>query len=97
VSKVEPLLIAEMIENKKCYMIDNIYYYKVIGMQAAYYLKVSDYNNISLKQNTYTLYEHTVQGFIEIKSYIKSMKTSDILFIATNITSQFKMYDLEKA
>jgi len=95
-SKVEPLLITEIIENKKCYMIENIYYYKVIGMQATYYLKVSDYNNISLNQNAYTLYEYTVQGFIEVKSYIKSMEFSDILFIAPTITSQFKMYDLEK-
>ena len=83
---------------RKCYIFDDISYYKVMSRKATYYIKVSDYHKISLRQTAVTLYEYTRNGLIQIKSYIKSMEFSDILFIAApTIANNFKMYDLEKS
>jgi cyanophycinase-like exopeptidase len=86
------------IDGKKCYIFDNVCYYKVVGRNATYYIKVSDYHNVTLSQKAITLYEKTLHGLMQIKSYIKSMGYSDILFIAApSITSSFSMFNLEKS
>ena len=88
----------EQIENKKCYIFDNVAYYKMVGRKSTYFIKVSDYHNITLKQTAITLYEKTLNEFIQIKSYIKSIEFSDIVFIAApSITSNFNMFNLEKS
>ena len=85
-------------DNKKCYVFDDVCYYKVISRKSTYYIKVSDYHNITLKQTAITLYKKTLHELIQIKSYIKSIELSDILFIAApSITSNFNMFDLEKS
>jgi hypothetical protein len=89
---------TEQFDGKKYYIFDNVYYYKVVGRKSTYYIKVSDYHNITLSQKAITLYEKTLHGLIQIKSYIKSIEFSDILFIAApSITSNFNMFDLEKS
>ncbi len=82
---------------KQCYVFDNVSYYKVISRKATYYIKISDYESVTLKQSAIILYEQTRNGLIKIKTYIKSIEFSDILFIAPSITTNFNMFDLEKA
>ena len=89
---------TELLDSKKCYIFDNVSYYKVISRKATYYIKISDYHKVSLTQRAITLYEYTMNGLIQIRSYIKSIEYSDILFIAApTIENRFKMFDLEKA
>lgn len=84
--------------DKKFYIFDDEAYYKVVGMDASYYMKVKDYERITLRQTAVTLYEHTCNGLEKVQSYIKSIDFSDILFIAApTVAHRFKMYDLEKA
>jgi len=82
---------------KKCYIFDNEKYYKVKGMKGTYYIKVIDYQKVDLKQVAITIYEYAFDGLKKIRCYIKTIETSDILFIAgPKISPHFKMYDLEK-
>lgn len=84
--------------DKKLYMFNDEPYYKVVGMDASYYMKIKDYGKITFRQTAVTLYEHTCNGLEKVQSYIKSIDFSDILFIAApTVTHRFKMYDLEKA
>jgi len=83
--------------SKQCYVFDNIAYYKVVSRKATYYIKTSDYESVTLNQSAIILYEQTITGLTKIKSYIKSIEFSDILFIAPSITTNFNMFDLEKA
>jgi len=84
--------------DKKLYMFNNEAYYKVVGMDASYYMKIKDYDMITLRQTAVILYEHTCNGLEKVQSYIKSIDFSDILFIAApTVAHHFKMYDLEKA
>ncbi len=83
--------------NKKCYVFNNEKYYKAKGMRGTYYIKVSDYMKISLKQVAIVIYEYALNELKKIKCFIKTMESSDILFIAgPKISPHFKMYDLEK-
>lgn len=84
-------------DNKKLYIFEDQAYFKVVGMNDIYYLKVEDYDIISLKQTAITLYKLTRKGLVSIQSYIKSIDISDILFIsAPTVAHRFKMFDLEK-
>jgi len=97
-SHVELNIVNDNIVDYKLHIFNNIAYYRVMGMRDSYYLKVSDYANITLKQNLIILYKETIKGFITINSYIKSIECSDILFIAApTVENRFKMCDLEKA
>ena len=83
--------------NHKCYTFDNEEYYKIKGMKGNYFIKIVDYAKITLRQVAIIIYEYTINGLKKIKSYIKSMESSDILFVAgPKISTHFKMYDLEK-
>lgn len=84
--------------HKKCYTFDDETYYKAKSMKRNFYIKVSDYENLSVSQAAIVIYEYTLQGLQQIKSFIRLMESHDILFIAgPRISTQFKMYDLEKA
>ncbi len=81
----------------KCYTFDNEQYYKIIGMKDSYFINIVDYAKITLNQISLEIYEYSNSGLKKIKSYIKSMENSDILFVAgPKISTHFKMYDLEK-
>ena len=85
------------IMNHKCYTFDNEKYYKIKGMKGCYFIKIVDYAKITRKQVAMIIYEYTNNGLKKIKSYIKSMESSDILFVTgPKISTHFKMYDLEK-
>lgn len=84
--------------NLKSYTFENEEYYKVMGMKGCFFIKVSDYIKVTVKQVAMVIYEYTLTGLRKIKSYIKSMENSDILFIAgPKIAHHFKIFDLEKA
>ncbi len=88
----------DLLDSKKCYIFDGVRYYKVISRKSTYFIKVSDYHKITLSQKAITLYEKSRDGLIQIRSYIKSIEFSDILFIAApSVTSNFNMFDLEKS
>jgi len=82
----------------KTYTFHNEKYYKVVGRKGSFYIKVSDYEKISVKQVAITIYKYTLSGLKKIKSYIKTLQSEDILFIAgPKISTHFRMYGLEKA
>ncbi len=82
---------------EKCYTFRNESYYKILRMMGEYYIKVSDYENIGLRQSEITLYSYTFHGLKTLKCYAKFTKYSDKLFISQATTRDyFKMYDLEK-
>lgn len=82
----------------KTYIFDNEKYYKVVGMKGSFYIKVSDYEKVSVKQVAITIYKYTLHGLKKIQSFIKSLQSEDILFIAgPKISTHFRMYGLEKA
>jgi hypothetical protein len=84
--------------NEKCYTFKNESYYKILRMMGEYYIKVSDYEKVSLKQLKVTLYSYTFHGLKTMECYAKFTKYSDKLFISQATTRDyFKMYDLEKA
>jgi hypothetical protein len=83
--------------HEKCYTFKNESYYKILRMMGEYYIKVSDYEKITLKQSIVTLYSYTFHGLKTMKCYAKFTKYSDKLFISEVSTRDyFKMYDLEK-
>ena len=84
------------LDNKRCYIFDDVTYYKVKGKKSTYYMKVCDYHKITIKQSAIILYDYTLNGLIQVKSYIKSIEFSDIIFIAPTIDKHFAMFDLEK-
>ena len=96
-SNLDNYLFESKMINRKTYIFDDTSYYKVIGLNSQYYIKVSDLNKITLHQMSMTLYKHTASSLVKVKAYVKSLDYSDILFIAApTISSPFKMYDLEK-
>jgi len=96
-SNISDVLLDTKINNNKTYIVDDIDYYKVLGMNNQYYIKVIDYYQVSLSQKPVELYRHSIYGLEKVKGYIKSIDSSDILLIAApSISSHFKMFDLEK-
>ena len=82
---------------EKCYTFKNESYYKIHRMMGEYYIKVSDYENISFKQSEVLLYSYTFHGFMTIKCHAKFTQYSEKLFISPlTVPNHFKMYDLEK-
>jgi len=96
-SNIDDIMIETKINNKKTYMYDSIAYYKIVGMNNQYFIKVSDYYKVTLRQKQVELFGSGTSGLEKVKGYIKSIDSSDILLIAApSISSNFIMYDLEK-
>ncbi len=96
-SNINDSMLGVKINNNKIYIIDSIEYYKLVGMNNHYYIKVSDYYKVTLSQQSFELFQHNTSKLKKIKGYIKSIDLSDILLIAApSISSNFKMFDLEK-
>lgn len=97
-SIVDSVIFNNKVISKKTYTYDDVAYYKVMGMNTQYFIKVSDYHKVTLCQKAVELYQYSVSGLLKVKAYIKSIDSSDILLIAApTISSNFKMFDLEKA
>jgi len=96
-SNIANTMIDTKVNDKKIYIYDNIDYYKVSGLNNKYFIKLEDYYKVTLRQQPLDLFTFHISGLKKVKAYIKSIDTSDILFIASpSISSRFIMYDIEK-
>jgi len=96
-SNIDNSMIETKINNRKMYTYHSISYYKVIGKNKQYFIKVEDYYTVTLRQKSVYLFEMSISGLKKVKGYVKSIDSSDILLIAApSIYNNFIMYDLEK-
>lgn len=95
-SNIDNSLIDANIRNRKTYLFDDTTYYKVRGKKSYFYIKVSNFDELTSHQINMTLYEYTASGLVKVRAYVKSIDYSDILLIsAPTVSSPFKMHDLE--
>ncbi|HIP28885.1 MAG TPA: hypothetical protein EYG82_06905 [Sulfurovum sp.] len=72
---------------KKIYTIDNVKYYKVIGLDSAYYIEIDSLTYTASSQFVVQLCYYTVNGMKYKRALLKTEQSKDEIFISENTLS----------